>query len=162
MTGKRYREHFDLWVINELQELLNNNCTRQLVPLAQPMVGWVNGNLYTQTTEVFGILPIPSDVQTSAGMIPFDPENPPQSHSYLAKKQGTRFAVLTLHTDDEKKQFSSFMKNESAFTSRRGPDWPNAARVWNHGADGMTLYYKVCVRTIYPTLLLIFLSFQNI
>lgn len=89
MTGKRYRDHFDLWVINELQELLNNSYTRQLVPEAQSAIGWVNGNLYTQTTEVFGILPVPSDVQTSAGMTPFDPTNPPQSHLYLAKKQGT-------------------------------------------------------------------------
>ncbi|KAF8224327.1 hypothetical protein L208DRAFT_1512518, partial [Tricholoma matsutake] len=118
----------DLWEINELQELLNNSYTRQLVPEAQSAIGWVNGNLYTQTTEVFGILPVPSDVQTSAGMTPFDPTNPPQSHLYLAKKQGTRFTVLTLHTDDEKKWFSRFMRTESAFSSPRGPDWPNATQ----------------------------------
>lgn len=144
MTGKRYRDHFDLWLINELQQLLNHDLTRKLIPSSQPAAGWVNGNLYTQTTEVFGILPIPAIVQTSAGMNPFDPSNRPKLHSFLAEKQGTRYAVLTLHTEDEKTQFSDFMRTESAFSSSRGPDWPSAVRIWNQAVNGKTIFYKVC------------------
>ena len=35
--------------------------------------GWVNGNLYTPTTEVLGILPIPDTVRTSSGMAMYVP-----------------------------------------------------------------------------------------
>lgn len=35
------------------------------------------------------------------------------------------------------------MRTESPFSSPRGPDWPNATRVWNQGVDGKTLFYKL-------------------
>lgn len=34
---------------------------------ATPLVGWVNGELYEQTSEQFGILAVPSQVQASIG-----------------------------------------------------------------------------------------------
>ena len=114
MTRKHYKSHFDLWLLNERQHLLNSDLTQELVPGATPLAGWVNGDLYVQTTEVFGILPVPSNVQTSAGMLPFDPTNIPPKHGYLARKQGTLYAVLTVHPAKEATPFSEFRKNDSA------------------------------------------------
>lgn len=77
MTGKCYEGHFDFWLLNEHQQLLNSELTQELVPGSTPLAGWVNGNLYIQTTEVFGILPVPLNIQMSTGMIPHDPANVP-------------------------------------------------------------------------------------
>lgn len=143
MTGQFYTGHFDLWLINERQTLLNSDIIQKLVPGTQSLAGWVNGGLYVQTTETFGILPVPFNVQLSTGLLPSDSQTPAKKHSYLAKKQNTRFAVLTLHTDEEKKLFSQLMRDESAFKRERGPDWPTAVRVWNQKANGETVFYKV-------------------
>ena len=144
MTGKFYCDYFDLLLINKLQQLINHELTQKLIPSGQPAAGWVNGNLYVQTAEVFGILPIPAIIQTSAEMNPFDLSNKPKLPSFLAEKQGTCYAVLTLHTEDEKTQFSDFMRTESVFSSSRGSNWPTAAHVWNQAANGKTIFYKVC------------------
>ena len=144
MTGKCYRDYFDLLLINKLQQLINHELTQKFIPSGQPAAVWENGNLYVQTAEVFGILPIPAIIQTSAGMNPFDLSNKPKLPSFLAEKQGTRYAVLTLHTEDEKTQFSDFMRTESVFSSSCGSNWPTAAHVWNQATNGKTIFYKVC------------------
>ena len=102
MTGHVYRGHFDLWLINELQELHDSEITHEVVPHIKPISQWVNGNQYIQTSKVFGILPIPTMLIESAIMLPSDTNNPPKKYPYLACRQGTQFAVLTLHTNDEK------------------------------------------------------------
>jgi hypothetical protein len=123
--------------------LLNSDIIRKLVPTSSTLKGWVNGNLYVQTTETFGILPVPSNVQESTDILPFDPNLVLKRHGYLARKQGTRFAVLTLHTDEEKKLFSRLMNTENSFKRPQGPDWAIAVRIWNQNADGKTIFYKV-------------------
>ena len=76
MTGVRYRGHFDLWLINELHELQNHHLTRLTIPESKMATGWVNGDLYVQTTEVYGILPVPDSVQLSAGMLAYERTHP--------------------------------------------------------------------------------------
>ena len=146
MTGQRYRGHFDLWLINELHELQNHHLTRLTIPESTTATGWVNGDLYVQTTEVYGILPVPDNVLLSAGMLAYDRAHPslPQRHHYLAKKQNTRFAVLTLHTDEEKKLFSSMMSEDVTFASAaESSRWQLVAQAWNQKANGQQIFYKV-------------------
>lgn len=146
MTGQRYHGHFDLWLINELHELRNHHLTRLTIPESTTATGWVNGDLYVQTTEVYGILPVPDNVQLSAGMLVYDRahSSPPQRHHYLAKKQNTRFAVLTLHTDEEKKLFSSMMREDVTFASAaESSRWQLVAQAWNQKANGQQIFYKV-------------------
>jgi hypothetical protein len=109
---------------------------------------WVNGNLYVQTTEVFGILPIPDPVQAFSGILKYDEQIKPQQYAYLASKQATRFAVLGVHTSDEKTLFSRFMLTEPVFMKEGGPDWPTAVRKWNEASNGRNIFYKVFVRFI--------------
>ncbi len=100
-----------------------------------------------QTTEVFGILPIPTTLIESADMLPSDATHPPKRYSYLARRQGTQFAVLTLHTDDEKALFSDFIAHSQVFNSSQ-PNWSLAAKLWNRDnrVDGITYFYKVCLK----------------
>ncbi|KAF8876293.1 hypothetical protein CPB84DRAFT_1852998 [Gymnopilus junonius] len=142
-TGQHYRGHFDLWLINERQSLLNSEKIRQLIPKSQPVARWVNGNLYVQTTEVFGILPVPDPVQTLSGILKYDQELKPEQYSYLASKQDTRYAVLMVHTTEEKNLFAKLMRTEPVFMREGGPDWPSAVRRWNELSNGKSIFYKV-------------------
>ncbi len=110
--------------------------------------GWVNGNLYLLTSERMGILPIPEDVRHSSGMAEFSPVLPDQkqAHQYLAQMQGTRKAILPVHTSTEINLFQHLMEANTAFnTTSSGPIWKLAVKVWNEIAnreDGV--FYKVC------------------
>lgn len=143
-TGQKYRGHYDIWLTNNLQELL--------VVLEDVLVdptgisGWVNGNLYVPTSEALGILPVPPDVRALSGMTEFNVNlDQKRRHHFLASKQGTRKAILPIHTIAEHELFKNYMKSHSAFSScSKGPDWPKCAKVWNEYADSHDdIFYKV-------------------
>jgi len=120
--------------------------------------GWINGNLYIQTKERLGIVPIPADIRKLMGMADFNPlsDRKPQ-HSYLARMQGTRKAILPVHTTAEITLFQCLMEKNEAFNSRiSGPRWSDAVRVWNEEADKTDdIFYKVSYANILSTSLLI-------
>ena len=59
--------------------------TSRVIPGSKPLAGWVNGNLYKPTAEVFGILPLPNDVHQESSMQEFDPNfDYNQFHGFLA------------------------------------------------------------------------------
>ena len=66
-------------------------------------------------------------------------------HQYLANRQGTRFAVIGIHSPTEKKLFSQLMKENPSFNrDKKDPDWKAAIQIWNtEYADGKTIFYKV-------------------
>ncbi len=118
-----------------------------IVPDSHQLGGWVNGNLYQHTSEVFGILPIPEDVRFDSGMQAFDiTVDTSQRHRFLARKQDTRKAVLPLHTVAEYRLFSQLMQEHPAFNPSSGdPDWFRAVKVWNYHAERADdIEYKVC------------------
>jgi hypothetical protein len=145
-TGKRYSGHFDIWLINSLQEisaalgprLLGNNFHRE---------GWVNGNLYQSSGETFGIVPIPHDLREQFAMLPFDPLYTLETrshHRFLAEKHNTRLAVIPIHSPPERKFFSTLMRNTSFFTPQMNPQFVKLVRHWNQTAIGSPeIFYKV-------------------
>jgi hypothetical protein len=87
-TGQHHHHHFDIWLINSIQEIVT--LASRVIPDSKPLSGWVNGNLYKPTSEVFEILPVPDDVHQESSMQEFDSNliyN--QHHGFLASKQGT-------------------------------------------------------------------------
>jgi len=110
--------------------------------------GWINGLLYQPTSEVSGLLPIPASIHMVAGLQPMisDPTSK-ILHRYLSNRQGTLFAVIGVHTIDEKKLFSRLMREDPSFNwNKQEPDWKAAVQVWNiKYADGKTIFYKVRV-----------------
>ena len=144
-TGQHYRGHYSIWLTNELQEKL---VTLQEIFINPPIItNWVNGNLYQRSSEVFGILPIPADIKLRSGMAAYNPTtDAKQLHHFLASVQGTRKAVLPVHTQNEKKLFSQLMRSNPAFNSKTPPNWKEAVKVWNRHADGdEQITYKVCL-----------------
>jgi hypothetical protein len=102
-------------------------------------------DLYQDSGETFGIQQISQQVQAAAGLSPYnsalDSKHP---HSFLAARQGTRIAVLPIHTADEKSLFSELMKNET--TGK--PRWATITLQWNRVAENSgnsEIYYKVFI-----------------
>ncbi|KAJ7681120.1 hypothetical protein B0H17DRAFT_943362, partial [Mycena rosella] len=143
-SGKMYKGHYNVEVLNRLQLLLEK--ARHLVLNAPIMKGWVNGELYTPGNERIGILPVPESSRNTGEIISYnDSTDSKFKHAYLAKQQGTKYAVITVHSVEEKLHFSELMKKLPAFNrpNDQPPDWKQGSRDWNREADGATIFYKV-------------------
>ncbi|KIM37652.1 hypothetical protein M413DRAFT_20280 [Hebeloma cylindrosporum] len=102
------------------------------------------------TRETLGILPVPGDIRDSSGMAPFvditNRAQKPPKHRFLAKMQGTRKAILPIHTAAEKSLFRTLMESNRYFNPADGslPNWNEAVRVWNAWADKTEdVWYKL-------------------
>jgi hypothetical protein len=138
-----YKSHFDVWLINKLQMLLES--TRHLVPDQQTLTGWINGDLYTPAGETIGILPVPDSIRATAEIQSYNQaEDFTNKHGYLAKQQGTKFAVISVHSTQEKVLFKKLMQEDPNFTgTNSSPDWKKAVIIWNRKANGKDIFYKV-------------------
>ncbi|KAF5315639.1 hypothetical protein D9611_004974 [Ephemerocybe angulata] len=136
-TGKKYRGHYDPWIINRIQERLAYLDAILINPIE--IRGMVNTDLYVRTQERLGILPIPDDVRIQSAIGEYNPQDPnarKQEQAYLARIQNTKKAVLPVHTPQEYKLFEELMVSSPAFNSAsRGPVWKLAVRVWNERAE---------------------------
>ncbi len=139
--GMIYRGHFDVWLINNLQ--LQLEATRHLIPESQTLTGWVNGDLYTPAGEKIGILPVPDSIRAAADIESYHAADDGKfKHAYLAQEQGTKYAVVSIHTTGEKVLFK---RENPLFNQTNGePDWKQCAKVWNREANGVTIFYKAC------------------
>ena len=108
---------------------------------------WINGNDYEQTQEVFGILPFDTAVCQDLGMLRYNEQfvkdqNP--RHQWLSKQQQVRYAILPIHTRDERLLFHLYAENSPLFTSLNGqPDFTGLCKRMNEHADGKSFFYKV-------------------
>ncbi|KAF8996470.1 hypothetical protein BDZ89DRAFT_1149037 [Hymenopellis radicata] len=143
-TGQKYTGHDSIWLMNEIQELEITLSERY--PNTSPgNPSWINGNLYQPTTEQMGIMRIPDAVRSQAFMQPFNPNlHNKQKQSFLARLQGTKKAVLPLHTAGERQLFSELMKTCEDFTSTTGTVSSKAVQIWNSRAeDKPDVFYKL-------------------
>ncbi|KAG5645306.1 hypothetical protein DXG03_006495 [Asterophora parasitica] len=142
-TGKRYTSHYSIWLINELQEM--SMFLHDIIPGTHPVTGWVNGNLYSCTKEVSGVLPIPKNVQVHSRMMEYQPElHAKQLHCFLASAQHTRKPVLPVHNQEEKNLFREVMSNQDKFGTKSGPNWEEIVRVWNgYATESNNISYKL-------------------
>src|SRR6266487_2876112 len=141
-TGTVYNSHFDVWLINHLQLQLEATC--HLIPESQKLTGWINGDLYTSAGEKIGILPVPTSIRATADIESYHPEDCKFKHAYLAHEQGTKYAVISIHTPAEKALFKRLMQENPVFNQTNAmPDWKQGAAVWNREANGKDIFYKV-------------------
>lgn len=114
---------------------------------APRLTSWVNGNLYLQSREVIGVLPVPNHIRESSGMRSFEATlDSDQPHWFLAQIQGTRKPILPVHSASEKRLFRQLRQENALFNSPTvdSPDWRQAVRVWNRKADEIEgISYKV-------------------
>jgi len=131
-----------VWLINHLQ--LQLEATRHLIPESQTLTGWVNGDLYTPAGEKIGILPVPASIHATADIESYHPEDGKFRHAYLACEQGTKYAVISVHTPAERALFKRLMQEDPVFNQKNSlPDWKRGAALWNHRANGKDIFYKV-------------------
>jgi len=141
-TGTIYKGHFDIWLINHLQ--LQLEATRHLIPESQTLTGWINGDLYTPAGERIGILQVPDLTRATADIESYHAEDAKYRHAYLAQQQGTKYAVISIHTSAEKVLFKKLMQESPTFNQTNAtPDWKQGAAVWNRKANGKEIFYKV-------------------
>lgn len=144
-TGKRYRGHYSIWVTNEIQEL---TLALDGVLINPPnFKGHINGNFYSPTKEVIGVLPVPSDLRARSSIREYTPSiDGKRKFDFLARLQGTAKAVLPIHTTQERALYRQLMQRDPAFnTPSSEPQWSEAVKVWNALADRDDhVYYKVC------------------
>ena len=100
----------------------------------------------SQAKETIGILPLPEKTRQLAGVTQYSPDDystkvqSKLKHRYLAEQQGTKFAVITVHSTEEKAHFAKFMTKSTAFAlPNQSPDWREAVLNWNASADGETI-----------------------
>ena len=146
-TGQRYIGHFDISLKNRLASLREKTLSALH---RHPVVGygnWINGNDYEQTQEVFGILPFDAAVCQDLGMLQYNEQfvkDQHPRHQWLSKQQQVRFAVLPVHTHDERLLFHLYAEHSPLFTSLNGqPDFTGLCKQMNEHADGKSFFYKV-------------------
>ncbi|KAJ7037315.1 hypothetical protein C8F04DRAFT_1331804 [Mycena alexandri] len=123
-TGKKYVGHDSIWLLNSIQELEITLAEGYGLPPAP--LAWVNGNLYQQTEQSVGIIKIPKSKQ-----------------QYLARMQGTRIAVLPVHTVAEKLLFNDLLRTSPAFQSCKTAISTAATAIWNREAEARPdIFYK--------------------
>jgi hypothetical protein len=142
-SGKPYQGHYNVEILNRLQMSLES--ARVHVPNAPLLRGWINGNLYAQGGETVGILELPEKTWNAAGILPHNPSTDSEfQHAFLAKQQGTKYAVITVHSVEEKINFTKMMQTfPSVNLPSSPPNFKEAARTWNSEANGKTIFYKV-------------------
>jgi len=77
-----YKSHFDVWLLNRLQYLLELTC--HLIPESHQLTGWINGDLYIPAGEKIGILPVPDSICATADIESYHSEDSKYRHAYLA------------------------------------------------------------------------------
>ncbi|KAF6749915.1 hypothetical protein DFP72DRAFT_818260, partial [Ephemerocybe angulata] len=152
-TGEPWRRHYSIWYINGIEDLelyLSNSVLVGLDHPGRKPTKLVNGNHYRQTSEKpIGILRVPRDIQEDNGIDPYSdppPHSKPPRHNFLAESQGTRKAILPVHTRAEIDLFHTLMREDSNFDAKNsGTKWKGAVRVWNtRYADGNPeIFYKL-------------------
>jgi hypothetical protein len=127
-SGTAYRGHYNVGVLNRLQLSLEDS--PHPVPNAPMLKGWVNGNLYVDGGETIGIHPIPETTRGSADSISHShPDDPQFKHAYLARQQNAKYAVITVHSVEEKMFFTELMQKLPVFNrpNDQPPDWKKGA-----------------------------------
>ncbi|KAJ7497895.1 hypothetical protein B0H11DRAFT_2384785 [Mycena galericulata] len=103
-------------------------------------LAWVNGNLYRKTEQTAGIIQIPKSVRE---LVKIQQTDTKQNQAYLAKMQGTRKPVLSVHTLAEKQLFSELMQTSPTFQKCSTSISLAAAEIWNQKAENTDdVYYS--------------------
>ncbi|KAF8633831.1 hypothetical protein AX17_004351 [Amanita inopinata Kibby_2008] len=153
-TGSPYRGSYDIWTQNRISDLLDRLTTSFATrPSTFGPGGWVNGNNYQPSTEIFGVLPISKEQKARLGMHDFNAEYAKATktrYQKLAIQQNTLVAVVPVHTKAERELFRAMIAvsgkegdGDGLFTGKAQPNWETVAARWNEHAEGHEIFYKV-------------------
>lgn len=98
--------------------------------------------------EPFGILAFDDDTLRRSGMLPFSSTFVKENkirYERLSWMQGTLFAVLPVHSREERALFQAYAESSPLFDGPQQPDFTALASHMNAHADGVRVFYKVRV-----------------
>jgi hypothetical protein len=151
-TGHRYIGHFDVPLKNRVASLRQRTSHALSDNGGVLSSGWVNGDDYEEMQEPFGILPFDDDTLKRSGMLPFSSMFVKENnirYVHLSQMQGTQFAVLPVHSREERALFQAYAESSPMFAGPQQPDFAALAALINGHADGTHIFYKVSCATIY-------------
>ena len=153
-TASRYVGHFNIPLKSRVASLRERaaNVLRQDSTDYYGGGGWVNLDNYAQTNEPFGLLPFNNQTRQHGSMLPFDAsflkQHPKTRHRFLSSLQGTQFAILPIHTGEERSLFQSLTRSSPLFVGAQQPDFVALASLFNSHANGISIFYKVTFMTL--------------
>ncbi|KAJ7930158.1 hypothetical protein B0H13DRAFT_1858986 [Mycena leptocephala] len=139
--------HHSLALINRTSFLLNY--LSGIVNGASSYSEWLNGDLYEQTTETFGICPIPESLRLRLHMEPYNDQTAASfkmkgNDDWLRRRQGVALPILPPFTSEARQYFFQKIRTFATAASNDGKhsvDYAAFAQEWNRTADGKTRYY---------------------
>jgi len=170
-TGYEYKGHYDQWLDHEISK---TRCTIswKSKPVERVVLQETDALDFNQTVEQFGITRIPDQIRLDnnfCGAPIVDPITKAQDfsmlaahvypmklhlsylsgsrkdvYSYLAAAQSTKYAVVPIHTEEEKRLFCIAIGPGGPWAAARGqPKFDEMVAWWSDKADGKTIFYKL-------------------
>ncbi|KAF9037329.1 hypothetical protein BDZ89DRAFT_1129855 [Hymenopellis radicata] len=151
MFGLDWRYHHSLAMINRTAFLLNY--LWDIVPGASAYADWMNGDLYIQTEETFGMCRFPESLRERLEMQSYPEQNTPFARSlphfkandeWLRSRQALAMPARPPTTSEARSYFFANIKIFSAQAAQDGKrkiNFDQFTRQWNSTADGKTRFY---------------------
>jgi hypothetical protein len=127
--------HFDTWLIDLLQRLVEQNHGVLYIP------SWSNASDYVATSEVFDTVPLHSDA-LEAAILAIKIDSPPTLTSdqrYICKVMGTKLPLLPVYGEKECALFNRLM------LAAENVDFDQMALDWCIYVDGIDIFPKLPV-----------------
>ncbi|KAJ3097184.1 hypothetical protein HDU97_005103, partial [Phlyctochytrium planicorne] len=145
-AAKKYKSHFDVLLLNNLHTL----CLKLKANLPDYLRTWVNVECYSakgvsrtgishppdSTTDGLSIQKMDNWSRTEKDLLQADPVVGKliTSMVFIAQEQGTKYAVVPVHTDDEKKLFKD-LKRDIYNRTRQTVNFNSMAAEWNEHVE---------------------------
>jgi hypothetical protein len=144
-TGRKYRGHYNFG----LKDALHAMYLKLQLDLPASLAKWTNTSLFQDATSSAGIATISEEMKQKYGMDNFQEievatkrakraiVKSPNGYVYVASKQQTKYAVVGVHTIEEKILFSKLMADSKRTNLKQ------MTLEFNKRADGKTIFYKL-------------------
>lgn len=144
-TGRPWARHNDLDLLNKLSLYLIEAESSLEPSTVVHLPHYQNGLLYKESEEVSTVVPLPDHMKVLLQMEPWtkDSRSSPKSYRWLANRQGTRFAVVPISSDEEIKLFTKLSTGTACVDKKGNIDFMRMAQLWSNHADGIKIHYKV-------------------
>lgn len=111
LTGKAFDDHYDIWQTSNIISLYH----KLDMDLPERYHGRLNLNDYADSDEAMFIAPLPADVMEKYDIQPWvDMPNQRLSQTqWLARRQGTKFPTMPVHTVAEKSVYRAIIPSET-------------------------------------------------
>ena len=161
--GVQYTGHYDPWLDHELRKL-REDIPWNSKPAPQLMMSDTDPLDFGLTSEQFGITSIPSETRINCNFVGADLEmqmlvqpvyavtklhlsrlhgERKDTYTFLAKAQGTKFAVTPVHSKGEFDLFAKAILPGGEWCTKNKPQFEKMAYWWSSHADGKAIFYKL-------------------